>query len=354
MTSKNFPSLKNDRFLKACRGEEVDRPPVWVMRQAGRYLPEFQAFRKKHEFFEICRTPSLACEITLMPIDRYEFDAAIIFSDILVVPQALGMEVLMVAGTGPVLTSPLLTPDDFTKLNTDNVVSRLQYVGEAITLTRQRLDGRVPLIGFSGAPWTLMGYMIEGGGSKTMMKAKKWLYKYPNESHKLLTILSDIIVDYLVAQVEAGAQALQVFESSAEFLNAQLFETFLTPYLKYIRSTVRSSLKKRQLDDVPMILFAKGAHYSLSEQAKFGYDVLGIDWTVDPLDARRLAPNVTLQGNLDPPALYGDKSTITKLTNDMIDKFGKQRYIANLGHGIYPDVDPEHVQYFIDAVQGHR
>lgn len=205
---------------------------------------------------------------------RYSLDASIIFSDILVVPQALGMEVLMVAGTGPVLTSPLSTPDDFTKLNTDQVLARLQYVGEAITITRQRLNGQVPLIGFSGAPWTLMGYMIEGGGSKTMMKAKKWLYRYPKESHKLLTILSDIIVDYLVMQVECGAQALQIFESSAEFLNAQLFETFLMPYLKYIRTTVKSSLKSRQLDDVPMILFAKGAYYSLAEQAKLGKSYL--------------------------------------------------------------------------------
>lgn len=350
--SKTFPILKNDRFIRACRGEEVDRVPVWIMRQAGRYLPEFQDFRKKHEFFEICKTPALACEITLMPINRYKFDAAIIFSDILVVPQALGMEVLMVAGTGPVLTSPLVTPDDFTKLNTDSVVNRLQYVGEAITLTRQRLDGRVPLIGFSGAPWTLMGYMIEGGGSKTMMKAKKWLYKYPKESHKLLTVLADIIVDYLVMQVEAGAQALQIFESNAEFLNAQLFETFLMPYLKYIRTTVKNTLKSRQIEDVPMILFAKGAHYSLGEQAKLGYDVLGIDWTIDPVEARKIVgPNVTLQGNLDPPALYADETTIKKLTKDMIEKFGKQKYIANLGHGIYPDVDPEHVQYFIDAVQ---
>lgn len=352
MASKNFPALKNDRFLRACRGEPIDQVPVWIMRQAGRYLQEFQDFRKKHEFFEICRTPNLACEVTLMPINRYKLDAAIIFSDILVVPQALGMEVLMVAGTGPVLTNPLATPADFTKLNTDNVVSRLQYVGEAITVTRQRLNGQVPLIGFSGAPWTLMGYMIEGGGSKTMMKAKKWLYKYPQESHKLLTILSDIIVNYVVMQVECGAQTIQIFESSAEFLNAQLFETFLLPYLKYIRATVKSTLKSRQIEEVPMILFAKGAYYSLAEQAKLGYDVIGIDWTIDPAEARNIVgPNVTLQGNLDPPALYGDETTIKKLTKEMIEKFGKERYIANLGHGIYPDVDPNHVQYFIDAVQ---
>ncbi|GLV46315.1 Uroporphyrinogen decarboxylase [Carabus blaptoides fortunei] len=351
-SGKNFPGLKNDRFLRACRGEQVDRVPVWIMRQAGRYLPEFQEFRKQHDFFTICRTPSLACEVTLMPIRRYAFDAAIIFSDILVVPQALGMEVLMVAGTGPVLTSPLETPSDFTKLNLEGVINRLQYVGEAITLTRQCLEGKVPLIGFSGAPWTLMGYMIEGGGSKTMMKAKKWLYKYPKESHNLLTILSDIIIDYLLMQVEAGAQVLQVFESSAEFLNADLFEQFLLPYLKHIRTTVKSRLKSLQMDDVPMILFAKGAHYSLAEQAKLGYEVLGVDWTVDPLEARKLVgPDITLQGNLDPCALYGSEETIKKLTSNMIKKFTKDKYIANLGHGIYPDASPKHVEYFLDAIQ---
>lgn len=353
MSIKNFPDLINDRFLRACKGESVDRIPVWIMRQAGRYLQEFQDFRKKHEFFEICKTPSLACEVTLMPINRYkQLDAAIIFSDILVIPQSLGMEVLMVAGTGPVLTNPLNTPDDFTKLNTDNCISRLQYVGDAITLTRQRLNGRVPLIGFSGAPWTLMGYMIEGGGSKTMMKAKKWLYKYPKESHKLLTILTDIIINYVVMQIESGAQAIQIFESSAEFLNQQLFETFALPYLKHIRHTVKNMLKCRQIEEVPMILFAKGAWYSLAEQAKLGYDVIGIDWTVDPVQARKIVgPNITLQGNLDPPALYADESSIKKLTKEMVEKFGTERYIANLGHGIYPNVDPKHVDYFLDAIK---
>lgn len=206
-----FPPLINDRLLRAVKGEEVDHVPVWIMRQAGRYLPEFRELRSKHDFFTICRTPALACEVTLQPIRRFNLDAAIIFSDILVIPQALGMVVEMRPGVGPVLPNPLVTPSDIDKLKTPvNVSQELGYVYEAITLTRQKLEGKVPLLGFVGAPWTLMAYMIEGGGSKTLSKAKNWLYKWPEESKKLLDIITNVVVDHLVGQAKGGAQLLQV------------------------------------------------------------------------------------------------------------------------------------------------
>ena len=218
---ENFPPLQNDRLLKAARGEPVDRVPVWIMRQAGRYLPEFREVRVENEFFKVCQTPELACEITLQPIRRFPLDAAIIFSDILVIPQALGMIVQMKPGVGPVFDKPLVNPEDIDTLVRPDVKVALKYVYDAITLTRHKLEGKVPLIGFTGAPWTLMAYMIEGGGSKTQSKAKKWLYQFPEASRRLLSVLTEVCVDYLVEQVRAGAQMLQVFESNAEYLGEE-------------------------------------------------------------------------------------------------------------------------------------
>ncbi|XP_046441707.1 uroporphyrinogen decarboxylase-like [Daphnia pulex] len=342
----NFPTLKNDRILRAAVGEETDKVPVWVMRQAGRYLPEFRATRVKHDFFSLCRTPEIACEVTLQPIRRFPLDAAIIFSDILVVPQALGMEVLMQAGEGPVFTSPLITPEDLRVLKTPvNVDEKLGYVFEAINLTRHKLEGRVPLIGFAGAPWTLMSYMIEGGGSKTMAKSKAWLYRYPTESHKLLQILTDVIVDFLIGQVKAGAQMLQVFESHAEYLGPEIFAQFALPYIKQIQERVRAKV------NVPMCIFPKGGHFSLEQLSTAGYDIIGLDWTIKPDEGRqKVGSNITVQGNMDPCALYGPKENIRAIAKDMVSRFGKHRYIANLGHGIYPDVDPEHLAAFIDGI----
>jgi uroporphyrinogen decarboxylase len=349
----SFPSLKNDRLLRAAKGLPVDKVPVWIMRQAGRYLPEFREFRTQHDFFTICQTPEFACEVTLQPIRRYpHLDASIIFSDILVIPQALGMVVEMKPSVGPVLPEPLVTPDDLNRLNSSvNVKESLGYVMEAITLTRQKLEGRVPLIGFSGAPWTLMGYMIEGGGSKTMSKSKAWLYRHPEASKKLLSLLTSVVTDYLVEQVAAGAQMLQVFESNAEYLGPETFKEFALPCIKDINKDVKQKLKDRNIEAVPMTIFAKGAHYALPELGKSGYEVVGIDWTVDPKLARELVgPDVTLQGNFDPCALYGRVEDITERARNMVLKFGKDRYIANLGHGIYPDVDPEHAKAFMEAV----
>uniref|UniRef100_A0A1B6CFN1 Uroporphyrinogen decarboxylase n=2 Tax=Clastoptera arizonana TaxID=38151 RepID=A0A1B6CFN1_9HEMI len=348
----NFPPLINDRLLRAALGEEVDRIPVWIMRQAGRYLPEFREVRTKYDFFTICQTPSLAAEITLQPIDRFDLDAAIIFSDILVIPQALGMIVEMKAGVGPVLPQPLSSPDDLQILQYPvDVKASLGYVSEAITLTRMKLNGRVPLIGFSGAPFTLMGYMIEGGGTKTMSKAKFWLYAYQESSRKLLSVLTDVIVDYLVMQAEAGAQLLQVFESSAEYLGPELFKSYALPCLVDICRKVKDKIKEKSLGTIPMTIFAKGAHYALEDLSISGYDVVGLDWTISPDEGRkRVGPSVTVQGNLDPCALYSSKEDLQKLVSNMVNKFGKQRYIANLGHGIYPDADPEQVKIFIDAI----
>jgi len=284
------------------------------MRQAGRYLPEFQQVRRQHDFFEVCQTPELACRVTLQPIERYNLDAAIIFSDILVIPQALGMEVEMKPTVGPFFPSPLQTPSDISSLQIPvQVESKLKYVFEAISLTRCKLGGKVPLIGFSGAPWTLMSYMIEGGGSKTLSKSKKWLYCYPEDSHKLLQILTDVIVDYLVGQVAAGAQLLQLFESHAEFLGPESFNEFCFRYIKQIYDRVVKKLKEKEIEQVPMIIFAKGAHYALKELSQSGFEVVSLDWTVDRINAREcIGPNITIQGNLDPCALYGSKDSIEK------------------------------------------
>ncbi|CAL1702175.1 unnamed protein product [Somion occarium] len=275
-----FPPLKNDLLLRAARGEETERAPVWVMRQAGRYLPEFRKVRESHEFFEVCRTPELATEVTIQPIRRYSglLDAAIIFSDILVIPQAMGMEVEM--KPGPYFPDPLNTPADIAKLTKDvDVNKELGYVFEAITMTRNALKGEVPLIGFCGAPWTLFAYMVEGGGSKTFQKAKTWLFQYPQESEKLLMRIADVCVDFLVGQVKAGAQLLQVFDSWAGELAPHHFQQFSFPTLQHISSGVRQKLASEGIPAVPMTLFAKGANHALSQLAEQGgYDVLGIDW----------------------------------------------------------------------------
>ncbi|KIP10633.1 hypothetical protein PHLGIDRAFT_18220 [Phlebiopsis gigantea 11061_1 CR5-6] len=353
----DFPPLKNDLLLRAARGEETERAPVWVMRQAGRYLPEFREVRLGHEFFEICRTPALATEVTLQPIRRYTglVDAAIIFSDILVVPQALGMEVLM--NPAPSFPDPLNTPDDIAKLRSEvDVNKELGYVFEAITMTRKALDGEVPLIGFCGAPWTLFAYMVEGGGSKTLQKAKSWLFKYPDESKALLARIADVCIDFLVGQVKAGAQLLQVFDSWAGELAPHHFEEFSFPFNQQIAEGVKSKLAAEGIPLVPVTLFAKGANQSIALLAeKSGYDVLGLDWCIEPSLARDLVKGkVALQGNLDPNLLYGGKVALEREVKRMSESFkagGKTKaWIANLGHGITPGVDPEDLRWFFECV----
>ncbi|CAF1232951.1 unnamed protein product [Rotaria sordida] len=332
---KEFPPLKNNLILRACRGEKIERVPIWIMRQAGRYLPEYLSIRSQHSFFDVCRTPSICCEVTLQPLRRFDLDAAIIFSDILVVPQALGMQVDMIAKEGPRFAHPLNVPADIkTSIDRNKKASiELKYVYDAITLTRHTLDGRCPLIGFSGAPWTLMSYMIEGKGSETHAKAKKWLYTYVEDSHDLLQFLTHFIIDYLVEQVCAGAQLLQLFESHC----------------------VRDLLSRRQIPHVPLIIFAKDAHYALDELCSSSFDVVGLDWTITRKQIRTLRekyPNITLQGNLDPCALYASQNDLEKMIKQMIEIFGTKNYIANLGHGIYPDANIDNVKYFVDTI--HR
>eukprot|EP00729_Bicosta_minor_P005408 gene5408-20183_t len=336
--SHSFPELQNDLILRAARGEPTERAPVWVMRQAGRYLPEFREERAKTDFFTMCRTPELACKVTLQPLERFPLDAAIIFSDILVIPQALGMEVQMVK--------------DLDKLNKDaDVHKELGYVFEAITLTRQKLEGKVPLFGFCGGPWTIMAYMIEGKGTKTWARSKGWLFGHPEASHDLLDLITTLSITYLVEQVKAGAQLLQVFESWAGDLSEDCFNTFSLPYLKRIASEVKAELKKQGVPTVPMVVFAKGAHYALESLAKTEYDVIQIDWTVDPADARkRVGPSKTLQGNMDPCVLYADDTVIEREVDKMITSFGTQRYIANLGHGMHPTHTPARLGSFVDQV----
>jgi uroporphyrinogen decarboxylase len=320
------------------------------MRQAGRYLPEYQAVREEHSFFEVVETPELAAKVTLQPIDRFGLDAAIIFSDILVVPQAFGMEVNMVSGRGPVFPNPLDTPDDLDRLDdAPDIDATLGHVFDALTTTRHALEGRVPLIGFCGAPWTLMAYMIEGGGSKSYKKARAWLYRHPEASKALLQQITDVLIDYLDGQIEAGAQAVQVFDSWAGILGPQGFRTFARPYLEQIAS----ALAERH-PDVPTIVFAKNAHYATDALADTDYDVISLDWTMDPQAARLLVGDrAVLQGNLDPAALYAAPDDIRREVQHMLAGFGPQNHIANLGHGMHPTHDPEHVGVFVDAVHEH-
>ncbi len=349
MKHHDFPPLTNDQFLRAARGLPVSRVPIWLMRQAGRYLPEFRQVRSKYDFFTVCRTPELAAKVTLQPIHRFDLDAAIIFSDILVVPQAMGMEVRMLKGQGPCFPEPIRKPEDIERLEMPDVHEALSYVYNAITLTRHRLKGKVPLIGFSGAPWTLMVYMVEGGGSKTYAHARSWLYAYPEASHRLLRQLTEVIIPYLQGQIEAGAQAIQVFDSWAGLLGPETFRTFALPYLQRISNALKS-----QYPEIPLILFARGAHYALPFLKDTAYDVIGLDWTMDPVVSRRMVgPHKSLQGNLDPAALYGSPATIEQEAQRMLQAFGTHRYIANLGHGIYPDHNPEHVRVLVDAIHRH-
>uniref|UniRef100_A0A9L0T6W1 Uroporphyrinogen decarboxylase n=1 Tax=Equus caballus TaxID=9796 RepID=A0A9L0T6W1_HORSE len=347
---QGFPELKNDTFLRAAWGEDTDYTPVWCMRQAGRYLPEFRETRAAQDFFSTCRSPEACCELTLQPLHRFPLDAAIIFSDILVVPQV---------------------PKPFSGLGKKGKRQSRLKISTYLHWTEGKTGWkRWSLAEFyspfppsycglnrpcpPGVQWTLMTYMVEGGSSSTMAQAKRWLYQRPQASHRLLRILTDALVPYLVGQVAAGAQALQLFESHAGHLGPQLFSKFALPYIRDVAKQVKAQLQEAGLAPVPMIIFAKDGHFALEELAKAGYEVVGLDWTVAPKKAReRVGKTVTLQGNLDPCALYASEEEIGRLVKQMLDDFGPQRYIANLGHGLYPDMDPKHVGAFVDAVHKH-
>jgi uroporphyrinogen decarboxylase len=337
----------NDLFLRACRRQPVERPPVWIMRQAGRYLPEYRAVRQRADFLTMVRTPELAVEVTLQPVDRLNVDAAIIFSDILVVPQAMGMRLSVDDGVGPRFHQPLRIPADFQRLREVRAEDALSYVLDALRMARKELDGRVPLIGFAGGPWTLLSYMIEGGGSKTFSYAKRLLVEDPSLAHRMLAQLARVVGEFLVAQVKAGAQAVQIFDSWAGALAPADFTAFALPYL-------REAARLAGSVGAPVVVFAPGAGWALEQIAQeSGADVVGVDWQTDAAEARRRLPDskVALQGNLDPCWLYAAPSMIRERTHRMLDAFGGKGHIANLGHGILPDVPVDHAKAFVDAVR---
>lgn len=336
--------IKNDLLFKALKGEKVDRPPVWMMRQAGRYLPDFMKLKAKYSFFERVETPELATEITIMPVHQVGVDAAILFSDILVIPQALGMEVLMVSGKGPQLPGHITSPEDVHKIKPVDVRERLHYVFDAIKMTKKALDNEVPLIGFAGAPWTIFCYMVQGGGSKNFEKAKEFCYRHPEEAKILLQKITDATIEYLKAKVEAGADAIQIFDSWGGILSPEMYAHFSMPYFIQIIDALK--------DITFVISYPKGVWYGLEEFANTGTHALGIDWTVSPEYARSiLKDKVTIQGNFDPCNLYAPVPEIIKATKEMVNRFGKQHYIANLGHGILPDIPVDHAKAFVDTVK---
>jgi len=339
--------LKNDLLLRALRKEKVERPPVWMMRQAGRYLPDYIKLRDKYDFFTRVQTPELATEITLQPVDQIGVDAAIIFSDILVIPQAMGLEVLMEEGKGPSLPKTIQSQKDVDELNSSNVEQHLKYVLDALALTKKELNRRVPLIGFAGAPWTILCYMVEGKGSKTWDKAKQFAYTQPQLTHALLQKITSITIDYLKAQVKAGADTVQVFDSWAGSLSPEDFKNFAQPYLIQIADAVK--------DSAPVILFPKGSWYALKDLSKSSASGIGIDWGITPQFARELTNNkITLQGNFDPAKLLAPFPQIKKWVKEMVDGFGAQNYIANLGHGITPNVPVDHAKAFVEAVKEYK
>jgi uroporphyrinogen decarboxylase len=339
--------LKNDLLLRTLRGEKTERTPVWMMRQAGRYLPDYMKLKEKYSFFERCQTPELATEITIQPVEQVGVDAAIIFSDILVVPQAMGMEVQMVEGKGPFLPAPVKSERDLQRLHLPDAEASLGYVFDALRLTKKTLDGRVPLIGFAGAPWTLLCYMVQGKGSKTFDEAKAFCYTQPETAHRLLQMITDTTIAYLKGQAKAGADVVQIFDSWGGLLGPDDFEELS---LRYIRQIV-AALK----DEVLTIIFAKGAWSSLEGMAATGAHGLGIDWCIRPPMARQLAgPNVTLQGNFDPAKLMSPIPVIQREVKTMMDAFKGTRHIANLGHGILPEVPVDHARAFVEAVQHYK
>ncbi|MDC1186756.1 uroporphyrinogen decarboxylase [Crocinitomicaceae bacterium] len=340
--------LKNDLVLRAARGEDIERYPVWLMRQAGRILPEYRAVRASLSGFkELVETPERAAEVTVQPVDLLGVDAAIIFSDILVVPESMGLTYEMVEAKGPYFEKTIKSEEDLKFAEFDfDVEDRLGYVLEAIKLTNQELDGRVPLIGFAGAPWTIFCYMIEGQGSKTFSKSRKMLYQNPTLAHELLTRITNVTIHYLKAQVKAGAHMLQVFDSWAGILGTAQYAEFGLKYLDEISNA---------LNEVPLTIFSKGAIMSLPEVTKLNCNTIGMDWNMDVAQVRKLVGETrTLQGNLDPCVLYGSHSEIEVATNKMLDSFNSKRHIANLGHGVYPDIDPNKVKTFINTVKSYE
>jgi uroporphyrinogen decarboxylase len=339
--------LKNDLLLKALAGQKVERPPVWMMRQAGRYLPSFRKLKAQYDFFDRVRNPEMACEITVMPVHQVGVDAAILFSDILVIPQAMGIEVKMVESKGPVVPAPIRTKTQIDALITTDIAARLDYVMKAIKLTLNELNQTVPLIGFAGAPWTILCYVIQGGSSKTFDTALDFCDKHPDLAHSLLSKITTATIAYLQAKADAGVHAVQLFDSWAGLLGRDNYQEFSHRYNKQIIKELN--------DRLPVILFAKERGDELDVLSDSGAAAMGIDWNINPEAARRLTQNkITLQGNLDPSVLLDDENVVREETRKMITRFGTQRYIANLGHGILPETPVENAIAFVETVKNFR
>ncbi|MFP4295277.1 MAG: uroporphyrinogen decarboxylase [Halothiobacillaceae bacterium] len=342
--------LANDRFLRALLRQEVDRTPIWIMRQAGRYLPEYRQTRARAgSFMDLCRNAELACEVTLQPLERYDLDAAILFSDILTIPDAMGLGLRFAPGEGPVFDRPVRSAEDVRRIGVPDAEQDLGYVMNAVRTIRGALGGRVPLIGFSGSPWTLATYMVEGGSTKDFGKIKGMMYARPALLHELLAKLADAVTEYLNAQIAAGAQAVQVFDTWGGVLSPERYRAFSLQYMARIVDGLNRTHEGRR---VPVILFTKGGGAWAESMADTGCDALGVDWTVPIGDVRsRVGQRVALQGNLDPSVLYADPDTIRDEVRKVLESFGPGTgHVFNLGHGIHQHIDPEHVRVLVDAV----
>jgi uroporphyrinogen decarboxylase len=337
--------LQNDLLLRVARKETTKQVPVWLMRQAGRILPEYRKVREAAGNFKtLVKTPELATEVTIQPVDILGVDAAIIFSDILVIPEAMGLNYEMEENKGPVFPKRISSVKDLATLHVAEEGS-LQYVFDAIKLTKRNLNGRVPLIGFAGAPWTIFSYMIEGKGSKTFSQAKKILYSEPEFAHQLLEMITQSTIGYLKGQIAAGADLIQIFDSWAGILSPEQYNEFSLPYISKICDAIK---------EVPKTVFAKGAFFARADMNEISCDVVGLDWNMGIEESKKLIPNKVLQGNLDPCALYGSIDDVRRETKKMLDAFGQGKLIANLGHGLYPDTEVDKVKCFIDTVKEYR
>ena len=340
-------------YINALLKKEVTRTPIWVMRQAGRYLPEYRATRKKAgDFLTLCKSSDLACEVTLQPLERFDLDAAILFSDILTIPDAMGLGLHFVEGEGPKFSHPLSSLAEINQLTKPDVSKDLSYVSEAVSVIKKNLKGRVPLIGFTGSPWTLATYMVEGGSSKTFSKVKGLMYENPKHMHQLLDVLADTIIDYLNSQIEAGADSVMIFDTWGGLLNKASYENFSLMYMSKIVAGINRNYEGKT---IPVTLFTKGGSAWLEQIAATGCDAVGIDWTVEIGEAeRRVGSKVALQGNLDPSVLYASAEVIKSEAHKILDQFqGSTGHVFNLGHGITPDVNPESMKALVDAVHSY-
>lgn len=351
----NMETKNSDLYLRALRGEKVERTPIWVMRQAGRYLPEYRATRKRAgDFLTLCKSPEMACEVTMQPIDRFGLDAAILFSDILTIPDAMGLELTLEEGVGPVFNKPVRSNADINRLAVPDMEQDLGYVMDAVRTIRAALAGRVPLIGFTGSPWTLASYMVEGSGSKEFRRIKGLMFEDPTAMHKLLQVVTDSVIEYLRAQVAAGAQSLMVFDTWGGMLSTSNYQTFSLAYMDQIVKALKADAV---CADTPIVLFTKGGGQWLEAMADTGCDGLGLDWTVDLREAkRRVGHRVVLQGNMDPVVMNTGPAQVETQAEQVLAAYGKHKesdkgHIFNLGHGIQPFAKPENMQALVEAVQ---